>query len=100
MLDDNLMELVKGLMDSYEAMYKLCYHEVVRIIEYKIKDVNLIEHTLDQILDIYTEKGFYLFLKLLDYYKTVNNNHALEYLELLKEQREEEYSDYVKKLKK
>ena len=100
MLDDNLMELVKGLMDSYEAMYKLCYHEVVRIIEYKIKDVNLIEHTLDKTLDIYTEKGFYLFLKLLDYYKTVNYNHALEYLEFLKEQREEEYSDYVKKLKK
>ena len=87
-------------MSCYEKAYKLCYPEVKRIITYKITDINLIERTLDQALDIYTEKGFYLFLKLLDYYKTVNYNNAKEYFEILKEQREEEYSDFVKKLKK
>lgn len=99
-MDDNILELAKGLMACYEEMYKLCYSEVERIIKYKIKDINLIEHTLDQALDIYTEKGFYLFIKLLLYYQTVNLQNAYEYLEILKEDRQEEYDEFVKIYKK
>ena len=100
MMDDNLIELAKGLMKCYEEMYMLCYPLVERIIKYQIKDINLIEHTLDQALDIYTEKGFYLFLKLLLYYRTVNYQNACEYLEILKKDREEEYNEFVKKIGK
>lgn len=99
-MNDNIMELAKSLENSYEEMYKLCSASFERIVNYKIKDVNLIEHTLDMALDIYTEKGFYLFLRILDYYKTVNYTNASEYLEILKEEREGEYADFVKKLKK
>lgn len=97
---DNIIELAKGLMNSYEKMYELCYLEVERIIKYRICDISLIEHTLDMALEIYTEKGFYLFLKLLLYYRTVNFKNACEYLEILKEDRFEEYDEFVKKYKK
>ena len=100
MLDENLRELAEGLLNSYEEAYNIYSMEVDRIIKYKIKDINHIERTLDYILSIYTEKGFYLFLKLLLYYKTVNLEGAIDYLELLKEDREEEYEDFVKKLKR
>ena len=99
-MDDNLKILVEGLVNCWEEMYNLCYLEVERIIKYKIKDINLIEHTLDNCLDIYTEKGFYLSLKLLLYYRTINLENAKEYLDILKEQRKEEYDEFVKKHKK
>jgi len=96
-MDDKLIELIKGLINSYEEMYNLCYPEVERIIKGRITDVNLIEHTLDNILEIYTEKGFYLFIKLLLYYRTVNIDNAYDYLEILKNDREEEYHEFIKK---
>ena len=99
-MDDNIIELAKGLVNCWEQMYNLYYPEVERIIKYQIKDINLIEHTLDGVLDIYTEKGFYLFLKLLFYYSTVDLEHSYAYLDILKEQRKEEYDEYIKKLKK
>ena len=99
-MDDDLIKLAEGLVNCWEQMYNLCYPEVERIIKYKIKDINLIEHTLDYCLNIYNEKGFYLFLKLLLYYRTVNLENAKEYLLILKEQRKEEYDEFVKKHKK
>ena len=100
MIDDYFKELAKMLMDSYEEAYNICLPKVEKIIKYQINDINVIERTLDQALDIYTEKGFYLFLKLLMYYYTVNFVRAEEYLEILKEDRKEEYEEFVKKLKK
>ena len=99
-MDDDIISLAKDLVNCFEEMYNLCYPEVEKIIKYKIKDINIIEHTLDNCLDIYTEKGFYLFLKLLSYYRTVNLENAKEYLDILKEQRKEEYDEFVKKYKK
>ena len=98
MLDDNLRYLAKQLLDSYDVMYNLCYPEVERIINNQIKDINLIEHTLDQALDIYTEKGFNLFLKLVFYYSTIDTEKAYEYLNILKEIREEEYNEFIEKI--
>ena len=100
MVDDNIKELVFGLVKCWDEMYNHCYPEVERIIKYNIRDINLIEHTLDQALDIYTEKGFNLFIKLLLYYRTINYQNAKEYLEILKETRDEEYRDFVKKYTK
>ena len=99
MIDEHFKELAKKLMDCYEEAYNLYQVEVERIITYKIKDISIIENTLDRVLDIYTEKGFYLFLKLLIYYRTVNIDYAEKYLEILKEIRKEEYEDFAKKMK-
>ncbi len=98
MLNNNIKELAKCLLNSYEEAYNIYAPEVDRIIKYKINDISYIERTLDYILGIYTDKGFYLFMKLLSYYKIVNLEGAKVYLEILKEDREEELKDYVKKL--
>ena len=100
MIDNNIKELAKGLLNTYEKMYNIYYPEVERIITYQIRDINLIENTLDHILDIYTEKGFYLFLKLVFYYSTVDIEKAYKYIDILKDIRHEEYEQYVKTLKR
>ena len=99
-MDNEFRELVNGLLESYEIAYNLCNYRIEKIINNQVKDINFIEHTLDMALDIYTDKGFYLFLKLLSYYQTVNLERANDYLEILKEDRQEEYDEYVKKIGK
>ena len=99
-MEDDIIELAKELMKCYEKMYDFCYCEVDRIIRRKVTDAKLIENILDKILDIYTEKGFYLFIKLLLYYRTINPINANAYLQIMKEQREEEYNDLIKKYQK
>ena len=99
-MDDNIKVLAEGLIECYEKMYWICYPMVQRIIQYKIEDTDIIEHTLDQTLDIYTEKGFNLFIKLLLYYKTVDLEKTYAYLKILKEERMDEYDEFVKKYKK
>ena len=100
MIDDHLKELAKGLLRVYDDAYAIYRVEVDRIINNKITDNNYIERTLDYILSIYTAKGFNLFIELILYYKSVNYQGAKDYLEILQEEREEEYRDFVKKLKK
>ena len=95
---DNIYEVAKELMKCYEKAYEIHKLEVDYIINNQITDINYIEHTLDYCLDIYTDKGFNLFLKLLLYYKKVNLENAYIYLEILKDIRKEEYDDFKKKL--
>ena len=100
MIDEDIKWLGEQLLLCYEEAYNFYRPQVKRIINGKIKDINYIEHTLDGVLDIYTDKGFYLFIELLLYYSTVNYKNARDYLEILKEDREEEYNDFVKSIKK
>lgn len=99
-MDDRLKELAMALMKTYDEAYNSCYINVVNIFKYQIEDINTIEKTLDQALDIYTEKGMYIFLKLWSYYRAINYQNACEYLEILKEDRGEEYHEYMKKIGK
>lgn len=99
-IDDNIKQLVNLLMDSYNEAYNYYEPIVKMIIKTKCKDINYIDHTLDNVMDIYTDKGFDLFIELLNYYKTINKENADEYLEILKDFREDEYNEYVKKLVK
>lgn len=100
MSDEVFLELAKKLMECYEKAYNIYKIDVDNIINNKITDINYIEHTLDSCLDIYTEKGFNLFMKLLFYYSTINLENTYDYINILKEQRTEEYEKYVKKLEK
>ena len=100
MIDKNTQKLAQELAYLYEEAYEIYKFEVEKIINLKIRDINYIERTLDYILDIYTDKGFNLFMELLLYYRTVNEKNAKEYLEILKEQRGDEYQDFVKTIKK
>ena len=99
-IDDNIKQLANLLMNSYNEAYDYYKPIVNMIIKTKNKDINYIEHILDNVMDIYTDKGFDLFIELLNYYKTINKDNAQEYLEILKDSREEEYNEHVKKLVK
>ena len=99
-MDDSIIKLAKGLIECYEKAYEIYKIDVDNIINNGIVDIQYIEQTLDHCLDIYTEKGFYLFLKLLFYYSTVNLENSYAYINILKETRSEEYNEYVKKLEK
>ena len=100
MIDSSIKRIAEQLSVCYEEAYNVYRPQVKMIIRNKIKDVNYIEHTLDGCLDIYTDKGFYLFMELLLYYRKVNYKNAREYLEIAKEERKDEYKDFVKKIKK
>ena len=100
MVEEKFKKLGLELAKLYDAAYEIYKKDVDNIIDNKIVDVHYIEHTLDNCLGIYTEKGFDLFLKLVFYYSTVNLECSYAYIDILKEQRKEEYDDYVKKLEK
>ena len=100
MIDNNMKELAKYIMECYEKAYEIHKLDVNHIIDNKITDINYIERTLDNCLVIYTEKGFYLFLKLLFYYSDIDPEKSYAYFDILKEERKEEYDDYIKKLEK
>lgn len=99
MSDEVLKKLANELLKKYDEAYNIWCLAVNNIINNKITDIELIEHTLDQIMDIYTEKGFNLFIKLLFYYSSVDLEKSYAYFDILKEQRSEEYDEYIKKLK-
>ena len=100
MSDEVFKELSKELTKQYDEAYNIWVLVVDNIINNKLRDIDLIEHTLDNIIGIYTEKGFNLFIKLLFYYSSVDLEKSYDYFDILKEQRSEEYDEYIKKLKK
>ncbi len=91
-------DLANSLNECYEDMYNICYSLVEEIINDHVVDKKEIERVLDLVLDIYTEKGFYLFLELASYYSDIDMEASFKYLNFLKEDRKEEYDEYVKKL--
>ena len=99
-MDDEILELAKSLVNLYEEAYNLYEPMVQGIIDNKIRDINYIEKVIDHVMDIYTEKGFYLCIQLILYYSMVNYDNAKEYIEILKESREDEYQEFIKKIKK
>lgn len=99
-MDDEIKKLADDIVVCYNEAYDIYEPKVQTIINNQVKDCNYIEQILDYTIDNYAEKGFNLFMKLLLYYQTVNPYNAREYYELLKNTREEEHNEYVKKLKK
>ena len=99
-MNNELIKLANELARLYEEAY-LIYEPLVNgIIDNKIRDINYIENIIDHVMDIYTEKGFYLCVKLIIYYSSINYNNAQEYLKILKEQRFDEYSELIDKIMK
>jgi predicted transcriptional regulator len=99
-MNNELIKLANELARLYEEAY-LTYEPLVNgIIDNKIRDINYIENIIDHVMDIYTEKGFYLCVKLIIYFSSINYNNAQEYLKILKEQRFDEYSELIDKIMK
>ena len=64
MVEDRFKKLAEELAKYYNEAYEIYKIEVANIINNKVTDIDYIENILDSCLDIYTEKGFYLFLLL------------------------------------
>ena len=82
-MDDTLKSIV-GLIEGFNASMKqhlpLLEQEVNSIIVRKSKNENEIEHLLDTLLSLhYAGIGEHLFIRLLEYYKTVNAEYAAAY---------------------
>ena len=99
MTDEVYAEMSKESKMHYDELYNYYCPIVDDIINKQVKDIDLIEHVLDQVIEIYTEKGFYLFMKLLFYYSTVDLEKSYSYFDIISKNRSEEYEEYVKKIK-
>ena len=88
---NNLGNSIERLQKMIEMDVELnCKPLVYEIIANKVTDIDTIEHLLDRLLDnSITEAGSQLFHELCEYYKTINENHAKDYLGFYKEQYED-----------
>ena len=91
-----LMPIVKKLNRLHKIEYDSLVSEVNGIIDYSIKDEQIIEHTLDRILNLLffdENKIDSLFFRLLNYYDTLNkeasNAYRMIYMDEYLEQQQE-----------
>ena len=78
-MDDTVYDLATCLMNVYESKYELLLPLVLDIVNHKYKNVNIIEHLLDELLDLPTDKGEELFFFLCDYSSTISEESAKFY---------------------
>lgn len=90
MMYDEIFELAKSLMVIYDRMYEELEPLVLDIINNNICDIKLIEHTLDLLFGVPTEKGEKLYRKLCEYYSHINKEYADDYLDFYDEMYGEE----------
>ena len=84
-LPNNLKNMLDWLIKLYKQAHKEIKPEVLYIIKNNIKDIRLIEHTLDKLLNIPTEKCYILFTKLCNYVSKFDKETAEDYLEIYNE---------------
>ena len=75
-----LINLIEELDILYEDIYNYYEPLVLESINNNIKDINLIEDYLDNLLSIPTEKSHNLYMRLCDYYKSINEKNSLFYI--------------------
>ena len=76
-----IYDLAKNFNDMYEQIYLELRDDVTYIIKKRIRNTEFIESTLDNILDIPTDKAYDLLLELCNYYMTIDKKTALFYLD-------------------
>ncbi len=93
---DDLVNTQQELLNATKA-------NVDAIIESKMRNVYEIEKNLDTLLDLSKHFGEAVdtFIRLCDYYKTIDFESACDYLEYLKDcfENEEEYYKHLKRVK-
>ena len=99
-LFDEIKELAAGLIKIYEIKYEMVKPQVITIIKNRITNKNIIEHTLDQTLDIPTDKGYELHSLLCRYFSMIDKESAEfymnEYNNFWNEEDEEKWKDIKK----
>ena len=99
-LFDEIKELAAGLIKIYEIKYEMVKPQVITIIKNRITNKDIIEHTLDQTLDIPTDKGYELHSLLCRYFSMIDKESAEfymnEYNNFWNEEDEEKWKDIKK----
>ena len=99
-LSDEIKELASGLVKIYEIKYEMVKPQVITIIKNRITNKDIIEHTLDQTLDIPTDKGYELHSLLCRYFSMIDKESAEfymnEYNNFWNEEDEEKWKDIKK----
>jgi len=84
-MEESFSQIMNNLKEMYEYEYHRLMPVVNDIISNRITNINIIETVLDKLLCCYYDKCIELFLKLCNYYFTVNEEYANEYMEFFKE---------------
>ena len=99
-LSDEIKELAAGLVKLWEIKYEMVKPQVINIIKNRITNKDIIEHTLDQTLDIPTDKGYELHSLLCRYFSMIDKESAEfymnEYNNFWNEEDEEKWKDIKK----
>jgi hypothetical protein len=88
-LVEGIGQAIKGFQASMATHLPFLEQEVNTLITQKSKDENAIEHLLDTLVSL-TTAGIAepLFIRLLEYYKTVNAEYAADYWHIFEEMNE------------
>ena len=81
-INEELIQNAKKLMELYDIIYEELKNKVKYIINKKITDENIIEHMLDDIVNIPTEKCNQLFLYFCQYVSLFNKEVVNNYIDL------------------
>lgn len=79
-LFNEIKELASGLVKLWEIKYEIVKPQVINIIKNRITNKNMIEHTLDETLDIPTDKGYELHSLLCRYFSMIDKESAEFYM--------------------
>ncbi len=90
MLDKKIKDMLKELYELYDLAYQSLSPQVAYIIKNSIKDNKLLESTLDELLNIPTDKCYKLFTELCGYISKFNSDMANDYLKIYEEMYGEE----------
>lgn len=99
-MDKEIIDIFKSLNKMLDSSYIELSSITDTIINNKSTNTHLIESVLDLILSNFIDERFCaLFLKLCNYYKTVNEEYALDYMNIYNEEMNE-YEDENDKIKR
>ena len=78
---DGFENIAKQIIELYEIKYNIIKPVAMNIISNKIVDAFIIEHILDETLDIPTNKGYELHISLCKYYSNIDKESAQFYID-------------------
>ena len=85
-INKEIDDIAKELNKLYDMAYEIALNDYMYITENKITDADTIEHCFDKLLEIPTQKGYILLLKLYNYYRNIDlktaNFYLKDYIEL------------------
>ena len=80
-MPEGILDMARGLVELWDISYEYLKIDVANIINRKITNPVIIEHCLDNFLNVPTDKSYKLLQKLCEYYKKIDEDSAKFYLE-------------------